>query len=339
MRAQQLSWKLRIPMLISGIALVAVLWLPFWRIELNAPQYPEGLTLLIYANKIGGNVDIVNGLNHYIGMKTLHTEDFAEFRILPWIVGLFAVFAIATGIAGRKKWLYSFTIALVIFGIVALADFWKWEYDYGHHLNPDAAIVVPGMAYQPPLIGFKQLLNFGAYSIPDIGGWIFAGVGMLALICSIFSLRMDRLKIHSLSILLLLTIVSSVSCNNSAAPIQAGTDHCDFCRMTITDLKYSAALVTVKGRTYKFDDLHCLSSFLAGGQVTQKSVRDVYAANYNKPEQLIKTGEAVFYQSDKIRGPMGGNIIAVPSGDAAALQQLQASFSGNIIQWHALVVQ
>ena len=58
-------------------------------------------------------------------------------------------------------------------------DFWRWEYNYGHNLNPDAAIIVPGMAYQPPLIGFKQLLNFGAYSMPDIGGWIFVSAGAL----------------------------------------------------------------------------------------------------------------------------------------------------------------
>jgi copper chaperone NosL len=35
------------------------------------------------------------------------------------------------------------------------------------------------MSYQPPLIGYKQLLNFGAYSIPDIGGWMLTGAGIL----------------------------------------------------------------------------------------------------------------------------------------------------------------
>ena len=70
----------------------------------------------------------------------------------------------------------------VIFGIVAMVDFWRWEYAYGHELNPEAPIQVPGMAYQPPLIGYKQLLNFGAYSVPDIGGWLFILVGLLLLI-------------------------------------------------------------------------------------------------------------------------------------------------------------
>ena len=52
------------------------LFVPMWRIELQAPQYPEGLVLQLYANKIGGDVAIINGLNHYIGMATLHTENF-----------------------------------------------------------------------------------------------------------------------------------------------------------------------------------------------------------------------------------------------------------------------
>ncbi len=62
-----------------------------WRIDLVAPQYPEGLMLLIYPDKLAGNVDIINGLNHYIGMKTLHTEDFIEFTILPYIIIFFAI--------------------------------------------------------------------------------------------------------------------------------------------------------------------------------------------------------------------------------------------------------
>lgn len=60
------------------------------------------------------------------------------------------------------------------------------EYNYGHNLDPNAAIIVPGMAYQPPLIGFKQLLNFGAFSIPDKGGWLFILSGVCMLLATVF---------------------------------------------------------------------------------------------------------------------------------------------------------
>jgi copper chaperone NosL len=92
----------RIAILIAGFSLVAVLFTPIWRIELTAPQYPEGLTLLIHAHKLSGSVDIINGLNHYIGMKTLHADDFVEFKVLPGIILFFAGLFIL-GYPGRKK--------------------------------------------------------------------------------------------------------------------------------------------------------------------------------------------------------------------------------------------
>ena len=182
MKNNNLSSLQRTLIFLSGILLVAVLFVPLWQIQLAAPQYPEGLVLKMYPYKLAGNVDIINGLNHYIGMKTLHTKDFIEFTILPYIVGFFALLCFIVALLKKKKWLMGLFTLFVIFGIVAMVDFWRWEYAYGHELNPEAPIQVPGMAYQPPLIGYKQLLNFGAYSVPDIGGLLFILVGLLLLI-------------------------------------------------------------------------------------------------------------------------------------------------------------
>lgn len=179
MKSNKLTVTVRLVLLMCGIMLFAVLFFPMWQIQLTAPQYPEGLVLLIFPNKLGGNVDIINGLNHYIGMKTLHSADFFEFTLLPYIIGFFSLALLLTAVIGKRKFVNVVFILFVCFGIIAMIDFWRWEYNYGHNLNPDAAIIVPGMAYQPPLIGYKQLLNFGAYSIPDIGGWLFVGVGKI----------------------------------------------------------------------------------------------------------------------------------------------------------------
>ena len=184
------NFTTRITLVIMGLMLIAVIYVPIWSIELNAPQYPEGLSMSIYANRIGGNVDIINGLNHYIGMKTIHDKDFPEFKIIPYLVYFFSLLFILTGVIANRKMLYSLFVLFVGFGIVAMTDFWKWEYQYGHDLNPDAAIKVPGMSYQPPLIGYKRLLNFGAYSMPDIGGWIFILAGLVLLILVWIQLRM-----------------------------------------------------------------------------------------------------------------------------------------------------
>ena len=86
----------------TSILLTISIFTPIWRIELAAPQYPEGLAMLIYANKLGGDVDIINGLNHYIGMQTLHAENFIEFTLLTYIIGAFAFFTFITEI-GRAS--------------------------------------------------------------------------------------------------------------------------------------------------------------------------------------------------------------------------------------------
>jgi copper chaperone NosL len=194
MKKNRLTKWVRVLLIVCGISLIAVLFVPMWKIELNAPQYPEGLMLKIFPNKLGGSVDIINGLNHYIGMKTLHTKDFIEFTILPFIIGFFALFSFAVALVNRKKLLIILTSLFIIFGVVAMIDFWRWEYNYGHDLNPEAAIQIPGMAYQPPLIGYKQLLNFGAYSIPDTGGFIFLAVGLILLFAMIIQIRLSRKK-------------------------------------------------------------------------------------------------------------------------------------------------
>jgi copper chaperone NosL len=178
---------------LCGAALLVVLFVPLWQIELQAPQYPEGLVLKMYPDKLAGNVDIINGLNHYIGMKTLHADNFIEFTVLPYIISFFALSCFVVGFLNKRKWLMVLLIAFIAFGIISMIDFYRWNYNYGHDLDPNAAIQVPGMSYQPPIIGYKQLLNFGAYSTPDIGGWIFIGVGLLLLFAVIFQRKKIKL--------------------------------------------------------------------------------------------------------------------------------------------------
>ncbi len=179
MKISNLTSPSKVMLLIAGLLFTSSLFVPMWRIELAAPQYPEGLTLQLHANKIAGDVDIINGLNHYIGMATLHTENFFEFKVLPYVFSAFALISFLLIFINKRKAVFGFLIVFVLFVVVAGVDFYRWNYEYGHNLNPDAAIKVPGMSYQPPLIGYKQLLNFGAYSIPDTGGWMLAGAGVL----------------------------------------------------------------------------------------------------------------------------------------------------------------
>lgn len=192
MKTTKISLLSKAILLIVSALFFGSLLLPMWRIELEAPQYPEGLVLQLHAHKIGGDVDIINGLNHYIGMATLHTENFFEFVVLPYIIGFFGLFALILVFIAKRKGIIILLASFLLFGVLAGVDFYRWNYEYGHNLDPNAAIVVPGMAYQPPLIGYKQLLNFGAYSIPDIGGWMLVVAGLLLAIAVVFECKIFK---------------------------------------------------------------------------------------------------------------------------------------------------
>jgi copper chaperone NosL len=314
----------------SGLMLAASIFLPIWKIQLDAPQYPEGLELKIYANKLGGSVEIVNGLNHYIGMRTLHAEDFPEFTYLPYVLGFFALACIIVGIVGNFRVLRGLFIAYVLFAVLAMADFWKWEYDYGHHLDPTAPIHVPGMSYQPPLIGFKQLLNFGAYSIPDVGGWLMAGTGILLALCTVLTWTNRKPKAIVAAPLFAMILAIS-SCSSGPMPIQVGRDNCDFCKMGIADARFGAEVVSKKGKVWKFDDEHCLISFLKEGSLKKEDINDVYFVRFDGGHELLPSGKAVLLQSEALHSPMGGNIAAF--GDKADFEHAKQQMSGNEIRW------
>jgi copper chaperone NosL len=184
--------KSRIWIGISALLMLSAYFLPLWQILLEAPQYPEGLFLKIWLDGITGNIDQINGLNHYIGMKFIVVEDFIEFKILPYLYGAIVLMGIITALTGRRKLLYIWFVVLILFAIVAFADFYLWEYNYGHNLDPKAAIKVPGMTYQPPLFGWKQLLNFLAGSLPDTGGIIVGVAGVIITAVVIYEYRLTR---------------------------------------------------------------------------------------------------------------------------------------------------
>lgn len=176
----------RIIILLSALLMVSGYFVPLWRILMWAPQYPEGLAMKIWINNITGDVRIISALNHYIGMRHIEVSMFPEFDYLIYILAFLIGIGLLTALVNRRFMLLLFIGLVVAAGIAALIDFYLWGYDYGHNLDPHAAIVVPGMVYQPPLVGTKQLLNFTAFSGPDVGGWIFMASGALAVLALVY---------------------------------------------------------------------------------------------------------------------------------------------------------
>ena len=180
----------RVLILIASALLGIVLLLPLWRIRLVAPQYPEGLGMSIRPSTVVGlkphDLDNINSLNHYIGMRAIDPGTIPELRFMPWIIVALATCGVAVAAMGRRSPVVAWLISFAALGVAGIFDFWRWGYDYGHNIDVDHAIIkIPGMTYQPPLIGTKQLLNFTATSLPDVGG-ILLGIAFVLGIVAMF---------------------------------------------------------------------------------------------------------------------------------------------------------
>ncbi len=174
--------KSKILMLLAALMLLGLFAFPLWKIRLEAPQYPDGVNMYIWVNKITGDtpstLQNINILNHYIGMQYIKPDSIPELTYFPYVVIAMIVLGIGIAFTKNRKLYIFWGALLLVLGALGIYDFYLWEYDYGHNLSPTAPIKIPGMVYQPPLIGSKMLLNFNAISWPHIGS-IFLGLAFV----------------------------------------------------------------------------------------------------------------------------------------------------------------
>jgi copper chaperone NosL len=326
----------RLLIAVAALLLGLLYVVPMWRIDLGAPQYPEGLGLRIWIDRIEGagphDLQNLNGLNHYIGMRAIEPDQIAELRYMPFIVGALLVTGLLVALVGRRGLLLGWLGVFAAVALAGLADFWLWEYNYGHNLDPTAAIKVPGMAYQPPLIGSKQLLNFNATSWPDIGGIAAILSLLLALGVGFYELRRWRRARAGRLPAAAAVAVAAACAAPSPRAVAYGTDECAHCHMTVADHRFAAQLVTGTGKTYVFDDPGCLADFLAGGTVDRADIHSLWLADYTSAaERLLPAESAWLVRSDAIRAPMDSRLAAVPT--EAAAESLRAEVGGEILRW------
>lgn len=332
----------RIVLAVAALALGLMYVFPLWSITLEAPQYPEGIGMYIEINTVTGHkpndLANINGLNHYIGMKTIEPDTIAELKIMPWIIGLLMVLGLAAAAVGRRWMLYAWAGLFLVTAIAGLVDFYLWEYDYGHNLDPTAAIKVPGMNYQPPLIGPKKLLNFTAHSWPALGGWIaFLSMGT-GLVLSFVEWKQARQRrapvvpLRQMAVAAALAgLLSLTACTPEPRPLAHGHDQCAYCKMTASDERYGAELVTKKGKVYVFDSIECLASHQLEGRVAADAVHSLWVVDFENPPNLISIDEAFFLHSRDLRSPMGMNLTAF--GPGIGQQAVEHAFFGEIVDW------
>jgi len=192
--------KAGIIMIIGSLLLLGLFKFPLWNIMLGAPQYPEPLGMNIYLNGIQGvsEFDLMNidGLNHYIGMKTIpKPEDMWEFSVFPKVILGMVFLGVLIGVLGfigkiSYQWFIGWFILMSLMGILGMYDFNNWLTSYGSDLDPNAIMKILNedgtpMTYKPPLFGNQKMLNFDVTSLPHKGAYMMF-VGMMLTVVAFF---------------------------------------------------------------------------------------------------------------------------------------------------------
>lgn len=328
----------RIILAFAVLSMIAGYYLPLWEIQLWAPQYPEGLNMKIWLDRLSGAFDIINGLNHYIGMRQIKVEMFPEFHFMGYILGLLIFTGLLPVIIGKRIWLLVFVVILFLGAGLGIFDFYRWGYDYGHHLDPHAAISVPGMTYDPPLIGYKSLLNFVAYSGPDIGGWVLIGAGAVSTGLLLLEMLLARKKSarHLTGALLLLPLLLLLpGCKSEPEPLGYGKDNCAGCTMTLTDPHYGCEYITTKGKVFKFDDMNCMIGFLRKAPASGKPL----LIDFNSPNHFLDADKAVILKHQNLRSPMNSHLGAFTSRETADAINKELGSGGKILSWSQVMIE
>lgn len=212
--------KASLIMMIGPLFLLGLYTFPLWTIMLGAPQYPDPLGIHIHIDGIRDvnefDIQNIDGLNHYIGMKTLpKPEEMWEFSTFPMVIGVMIALGVLTGLLGylkkvNYKWFLGWFVLMSVLGILGMYDFNAWMVDYGTNLDPNAIMKLANpdgtpMTYKPPLFGHTKMLNFDVTSLPATGAWMmFLGM-MLTLLAAFIgwknrkAISIEKSKIYATS--------------------------------------------------------------------------------------------------------------------------------------------
>jgi copper chaperone NosL len=178
----------RLLVLLAAAAVVASVFFPLWRLRLTAPQYAEGLTMEIYAWKIqggglnGNDLNEINNLNHYIGMRPIQQADFTEMQVIPFMFGVFVLLALRAAVLGSMRFLIDLFMLAAWFGVFSIGSFYYRLWSYGHHLDPKAPMTIK--PFTPRIFGEQTIANFTQSSYPHLGTyllWVFMALLLAAM--------------------------------------------------------------------------------------------------------------------------------------------------------------
>jgi hypothetical protein len=172
----------------ARVLLLVSIFLPYWHMELDAPQYPKGLFLTAYVNHLSGDVKEIDGLNHYIGMRPLEQAAAFERAASVWL--LLSMFLLVEGAAFiHSKWAVLLALPAVAFPAAFMIDLHLWMTSFGQNLDPSAPLSASVKPFTPTVLGEGGIGQFKTYAEMGLGYWFAVGCAVLTIVGFVFHRR------------------------------------------------------------------------------------------------------------------------------------------------------
>jgi len=209
-----------------------------------------------------------------------------------------------------------------------MSDFARWLYQFGHTVDPKAAITMEG--YTPPMVGTSIFMNFYITAWPGWGAVALAGGFVVGLGLYVVMWARGRTKHRRVAGATVAALVVALLLSGCSAPKPAkvviGQDSCAMCNMVISDARFATQVVTKTGKAYKFDSIECMVAFLVDGTVPKDQIHSAWVSDYLNPGTWLKAEDARYLQSVKVRSPMGLNLSAFKT--LGELENVRAEANG-----------
>ena len=172
----------RRPTILLGLAallLLISLFLPYWQMTLLAPQYPGGLSVQVYVNRLTGDVNEIDGLNHYIGMRPLAEAAQLERSVSVAAIAVLALLLLAA-IFVHTRWAALLALPAILMPFLFLADMYFWMRNFGLNLDPRAPLSSAIKPFVPPILGTGRVGQFDTIATFHIGLYLaFLAAGLI----------------------------------------------------------------------------------------------------------------------------------------------------------------
>jgi len=153
---------------VAAILLIISVFLPYWEMDLIAPQYPNGLHITAYVNRLTGDIFEIDGLNHYIGMRPL--AEAAQFEKSVSVIGIVSLsMLILAAIFVHTKWVVLLVLPAIFMPIIFLLDLQWWLAKFGTELDPAAPLSSAIDPFVPSVLGKGVIAQFESIASPGIG--------------------------------------------------------------------------------------------------------------------------------------------------------------------------